>query len=91
MKSSTLPTLFLALAIGSTMTAANFINLQTLGILVLGLLAFVIDTVAGFVVWQIDVPGHRRQRINPLIGACGISGLPDGWPAFRPMALDEDL
>jgi oxaloacetate decarboxylase beta subunit len=82
-------TLFLALAIGSTMTAANFINLQTLGILVLGLLAFVIDTVAGLLFGKLMcfVTGGK---INPLIGACGISAFPMAGRLSARMALDED-
>ena len=82
-------TLFLALAIGSTMTAANFINLQTLGILVLGLLAFVIDTVAGLLIGKLMcfVTGGK---INPLIGACGISAFPMAGRLSARMALDED-
>ncbi len=82
-------TLFLALAIGSTMTAQNFINLQTLGILVLGLLAFVIDTVAGLLFGKLMcfVTGGK---INPLIGACGISAFPMAGRLSARMALDED-
>jgi carboxybiotin decarboxylase len=82
-------TLFLALAIGSTMTAANFINLQTLGILVLGLLAFIIDTVAGLLFGKLMclVTGGK---INPLIGACGISAFPMAGRLSARMALDED-
>jgi oxaloacetate decarboxylase beta subunit len=82
-------TLFLALAIGSTMTAQNFINLQTLGILVLGLLAFVIDTIAGLFFGKLMclVTGGK---INPLIGACGISAFPMAGRLSARMALDED-
>jgi oxaloacetate decarboxylase beta subunit len=82
-------TLFLALAIGSTMTARNFINVQTLGILVLGLLAFVIDTVAGLLFGKLMcfVTGGK---INPLIGACGISAFPMAGRLSAQMALDED-
>jgi len=82
-------TLFLALAIGSTMTARNFINLQTLGILVLGLLAFIIDTVAGLLFGKLMcfVTGGK---INPLIGACGISAFPMAGRLSARMALDED-
>ncbi len=82
-------TLFLALAIGSTMTAANFINLQTLGVLVLGLLAFIIDTIAGLFFGKLMclVTGGK---INPLIGACGISAFPMAGRISARMALDED-
>jgi len=82
-------TLFLALAIGSTMTAKNFINLQTAGVLVLGLIAFVIDTIAGLFFGKLMclVTGGK---INPLIGACGISAFPMAGRISARMALDED-
>ena len=82
-------TLFLALAIGSTMTAKNFINVQTLGVLVLGLIAFVIDTIAGLFFGKLMcfVTGGK---INPLIGACGISAFPMAGRLTARMALDED-
>jgi carboxybiotin decarboxylase len=82
-------TLFLGLAIGSTMTAQNFINWQTLGILALGLLAFIIDTVAGlgFGKLMYVISGHK---INPLIGACGISAFPMAGRLSAKMAIEED-
>ncbi|HPH95552.1 MAG TPA: sodium ion-translocating decarboxylase subunit beta [Anaerolineaceae bacterium] len=82
-------TLFLGLAIGSTMTAQSFINLQTLAILGLGLLAFVIDTAAGlmFGKFMCFVTGGK---INPLIGACGISAFPMAARLSAKMAADED-
>ncbi len=82
-------TLFLALAIGSTMTAKNFINLQTLGVLALGLLAFIIDTVAGLLFGKL-LYVITRGKINPLIGACGISAFPMAGRLSARMALDED-
>src|SRR5512140_70172 len=64
-------TLFLGLAIGSTMTAASFLKLETLGILVLGLIAFVLDTVAGLLFGKL-MCAVTHGKVNPLIGACGI-------------------
>ncbi len=82
-------TLFLGLCIGATMTAARFIQLDTLMILGLGLLAFVIDTVAGllFGKFMYVISGHK---INPLIGACGISAFPMAGRLSAKMAADED-
>ncbi|HVN54345.1 MAG TPA: sodium ion-translocating decarboxylase subunit beta [Anaerolineaceae bacterium] len=82
-------TLFLGLAIGSTMTAKNFLNLQTLGILSLGLLAFVLDTVAGLLFGKLMCT-ITRGKINPLIGACGISAFPMAGRLSAKMALEED-
>ena len=82
-------TLFLGLCIGATMTAARFIQLDTLMILGLGLLAFVIDTVAGLLFGKLMyvISGHK---INPLIGACGISAFPMAARLSAKMAQEED-
>jgi sodium ion-translocating decarboxylase beta subunit len=82
-------TLFLGLAIGSTMTAQSFINLQTLGVLALGLLAFVLDTVAGLLFGKL-MCFVTRGKVNPLIGACGISAFPMAARLSAQMALKED-
>ncbi|GAP15657.1 sodium ion-translocating decarboxylase, beta subunit [Longilinea arvoryzae] len=93
-------TLFLGLAIGATMTSEKFlfnaaapagqqIQYQTLMILGLGLLAFVIDTIAGLLFGKLMcvMSGHK---INPLIGACGISAFPMAGRLAAKMAQDED-
>ncbi len=82
-------TLFLGLAIGSTMTAQSFLNLNTLFILLLGLLAFVLDTVAGLLFGKLMyvVTGGK---VNPLIGACGISAFPMAGRLSARMAQEED-
>jgi oxaloacetate decarboxylase beta subunit len=67
-------TLFLGLAIGSTMNAVDFIQLDTIKILSLGLLAFVLDTIAGLLFGKI-MAVLSRGKINPLIGAAGISAF----------------
>ena len=89
-------TLFLGLAIGATMTAEKFlfdpatgIQWQTLMILGLGLLAFVVDTIAGLLFGKLMcfVTGGK---VNPLIGACGISAFPMAGRLSAKMALEED-
>jgi sodium ion-translocating decarboxylase beta subunit len=89
-------TLFLGLAIGATMTADKFlyspltgIQWTTLSILALGLLAFILDTVAGLFFGKLMcvVTGGK---INPLIGACGISAFPMAGRISARMALEED-
>lgn len=82
-------TLFLGLAIGATMTAASFIKLDTLMILALGLLAFVLDTVAGLLFGKLMYV-ITGGKINPLIGACGISAFPMAGRLSAQMALEED-
>ncbi|NLF51178.1 MAG: sodium ion-translocating decarboxylase subunit beta [Leptolinea sp.] len=83
-------TLFLGLTIGSTMTAASFLNLQTFYILLLGLLAFVIDTVAGLLFGKL-MCWLSGYTINPLIGACGISAFPMAARLSARMAQEEDF
>jgi oxaloacetate decarboxylase beta subunit len=83
-------TLFLGLAIGATMTAERFLSLSTLQIMGLGLLAFVLDTVAGLLFGKLMALA-TRGKINPLIGACGISAFPMAGRLSAKLAQDEDF
>lgn len=83
-------TLFLGLAIGATMTAESFLQWQTLGILALGLLAFVLDTVAGLSFGKL-MSFVTGGKVNPLIGACGISAFPMAGRLSARMAQEEDF
>ncbi len=82
-------TLLLALTIGSTMSAASFLNWETLAILALGLFAFALDTVAGLLFGKL-MSFLTHGRINPLIGAAGISAFPMAGRLAARMAQDED-
>ncbi len=83
-------TLFLGVTIGSTMNAAAFLKWQTLGIMGLGLLAFVLDTVAGLLFGKL-MSAISHGKINPLIGAAGISAFPMAGRLSARMAQDEDF
>ncbi len=83
-------TLFLGLAIGSTMTADSFLRWQTLGIMALGLLAFVLDTAAGLLFGKL-MSAVTGGKVNPLIGACGISAFPMAGRLSARMAQEEDF
>ncbi|MDI6694482.1 MAG: sodium ion-translocating decarboxylase subunit beta [Anaerolineales bacterium] len=83
-------TLFLGVTIGSTMSAASFLNLATLQILILGLLAFALDTMAGLLFGKF-MAFISRGAINPLIGAAGISAFPMAGRLAAKIAQDEDF
>ena len=83
-------TLFLGVTIGSTMNAASFLNWATLGILALGLLAFILDTVAGLLFGKL-MSFMSKGTINPLIGAAGISAFPMAGRLAAKMAQEEDF
>lgn len=68
-------TIFLGLAIGSTMAGSAFLRLDTLLILGIGLLAFVLDTAGGVLFGKLMYVLSNKQ-FNPLIGAAGISAFP---------------
>jgi sodium ion-translocating decarboxylase beta subunit len=83
-------TLFLGITIGSTMSANSFLNWTTIQILLLGLLAFALDTVAGLLFGKL-MSFFSRGTINPLIGAAGISAFPMAGRLVARMAQDEDF
>jgi oxaloacetate decarboxylase beta subunit len=82
-------TLFLGLTIGATMSAKSFLNLATIKILGLGLIAFVLDTVAGLLFGKL-MTVLSGYKINPLIGASGISAFPMAGRLAAKVANDED-
>jgi oxaloacetate decarboxylase beta subunit len=83
-------TLFLGLAVGATMTAEAFLNWDTGKIMLLGLLAFALDTVAGLLFGKL-MSFLSGGKINPLIGAAGISAFPMAGRLVAKMAQEEDV
>lgn len=84
-----LVTLILGITVASKMRAEDFLNVQTLFILLLGLVAFIFDT-AGGVLFAKFLNLFRRKKINPMIGACGISAFPMSGRVITQMAMKED-
>ena len=84
-----LVTILLGLTIGSTMVAENFLRVDTLLIMALGLVAFVFDT-AGGVLFAKLMNLFRKKKVNPMIGAAGISAFPMSSRVIAKMALKED-
>ena len=84
-----LVTILLGLTIGSTMVADKFLQVETLLILALGLFAFIFDT-AGGVLFAKFLNLFRKKKVNPMIGAAGISAFPMSSRVVAKMALKED-
>lgn len=72
---ASLVTILLGITIGSTMTAESFLNWQTLLIISMGLLAFVFDTAGGILFAKV-MNMFSKNKINPMVGAAGISAFP---------------
>ena len=84
-----LVTLVLGITIGGTMTAERFLTYDVLLIMGLGAVAFVFDT-AGGVLFAKLLNLFSPTKINPMIGACGISAFPMSGRVIAKMALKED-
>lgn len=82
-------TIFLGLTVGATMTSEVFLNMQTLGIIVGGFLAFAISVAGGiFAVKIYNI--FATKKINPLIGATGLSAVPMASRVANEIALKYD-
>ena len=68
-------TIFLGLSVGSKLSASQFLTVQTLFILLLGIIAFSLATAAGVIMAHI-MNMFSKQKINPLIGSAGVSAVP---------------
>lgn len=86
---SNLVTLLLGITIGATMRAEEFLTPITLIILLLGLIAFVFDT-AGGVLFAKLYNIFAKNKVNPMIGAAGISAFPMSSRIVQKMATEED-
>ena len=82
-------TIFLGLTVGATMTASTFLNGQTLFIVVGGFLAFAISIVGGITAAKI-YNVFASKKINPLIGATGLSAVPMASRVANEIALKYD-
>ena len=82
-------TLLLGITIAAQMKAENFVTVETLIIMCLGLLAFVFDTVAG-VMFAKFMNLFSKKKLNPMIGAAGISAFPMSARVIQKMGLKED-
>jgi oxaloacetate decarboxylase beta subunit len=86
---SNLVTILLGITIGSTMVASKFLRWDTAAIMVLGLFAFIFDT-AGGVLFAKFLNLFLKKKVNPMIGAAGISAFPMSARVVQKMAKEED-
>lgn len=82
-------TLLLGITISFSMKAEAFVSIETLMIMGLGLVAFVFDTIGGVLFAKI-INLFRKNKINPMIGAAGISAFPMSARVVQKMAIKED-
>ncbi len=82
-------TIFLGITIASQMKGADFLQLETLKIIALGLVAFIFDTAGGVLVAKV-MNLFSKEKINPMIGAAGISAFPMSARVVHKMGLAED-
>lgn len=82
-------TLLLGITISFSMRADAFVNLDTLLIMFIGLIAFVFDSIGGVLLAKF-MNLFRRKKINPMIGAAGISAFPMSARVVQKMAMEED-
>ncbi len=82
-------TILLGITIASSMQAETFVNLRTLMVIGLGLVGFIMDTIGG-VLFAKFLNLFRKTKINPMIGAAGISAFPMSSRVIQMMATEED-
>ena len=82
-------TIFLGISIASQMKAESFLQVDTLIIIGLGLVAFIFDTFGGIMVAKL-MNLFSKEKINPMIGAAGISAFPMSARVVHKMGLEED-
>ena len=82
-------TIFLGLAVGSKLMADKFLQLDTLGILLLGLVAFAIGTMCGLLMAKL-MNVFSKNKVNPLIGSAGVSAVPMAARVSNKVGLEAD-
>jgi len=83
-------TIFLGLGVGMQMSADKFMNLQTLGILFLGMVAFSLGTAGGVLFAKLMNVIWPKNPINPLIGSAGVSAFPMAARVSNKLGLEAD-
>ncbi len=82
-------TIFLGLGVGSKLSADKFLNVETLGILSLGMIAFCVGTASGVIIAKI-MNKMSKTPVNPLIGAAGVSAVPMAARVVNKVGLEAN-
>ena len=82
-------TIFLGLSVGSKLSADQFLSIQTLGILLLGCVAFCVGTAGGIILAKI-MNLFSKEKMNPMIGAAGVSAVPMAARVVNKVGLESD-
>ncbi len=82
-------TILLGLGVGATMGAETFLNIQTIGILILGMIAFMFATAGGVLLGKL-MNLFSKEPVNPLIGAAGVSAVPMAARVVQRMGAEEN-
>ena len=82
-------TLLLGITISYSMQAERFVTVETLMIMLLGIFAFIIDTIAGVLLAKF-MNLFTREKVNPMVGAAGISAFPMSSRVVQKLAMEED-
>ena len=83
-------TIFLGLSVGSKLSADKFLDIETLGILLLGIVAFGIGTACGVIMAKIMNKMQGGNSINPLIGSAGVSAVPMAARVSNKLGLEAN-
>jgi oxaloacetate decarboxylase beta subunit len=82
-------TILLSFAVGASTQASVFLTLESVGIFVLGLFSFMVATISGLLFAKL-MNLFLKEKINPLIGAAGVSAVPDSARVVQHVALEYD-
>lgn len=86
---SNLITLLLGITISYSMQAERFVTVETLMIMLIGIFAFIIDTIAGVLLAKF-MNLFTKEKVNPMVGAAGISAFPMSSRVVQKLAMEED-
>ena len=82
-------TIFLGISVGATATAKNFLDLKTLAILAMGVVAFGFGTAGGVLLAKL-MNVFSKEKVNPLIGSAGVSAVPMAARVSQVVGQKED-